>query len=123
MKIVVVDDDRDLRRMTATALSYCVNRDVLSFGDGEHAWNYIEQGGAFDIVISDVDMPDMNGFDLMARVREKYPDKIFIIMSGMARYEETSHRKGANAFLAKPFELNDLFNIVQYFVVEQPPQA
>lgn len=119
MKIIVVEDDRLVRKLTVTALTYCVNREVLSFCDGRKAWEYIEKGNAVDIVLSDVDMPDMNGLDLMAKVKKKYPQIIFIIMSGITEYEKQSQQAGAEAFLAKPFEIKDLFNIVQYFVVEQ----
>ncbi len=66
-------------------------------------------------------MPDMNGFELMSRVKEKHPEMIFIIMSGVAEYEKKSQLAGANAFLAKPFEINDLFSLVQCFVVDQSP--
>jgi len=117
VKIVVVDDDILIKNLTVTALAYCVNREVRSFDNGRLAWEYINAGGEVDIVISDVDMPEMDGFALMKKFREKYPDKIFIIMSGVLEYETKSKMAGANAFLAKPFEINDLFSIVQYFVV------
>jgi hypothetical protein len=99
-------------------LTYCVNREVKSFDNGKLAWEYINTGGEVDMVISDADMPEMDGFELMNRFRQKYPDKIFIIMSGVPDYEKKSQKAGANAFLAKPFEINDLFSIVQYFVVD-----
>lgn len=118
VKILVVEDDSTVRNLTVTALTYCLNRKVLSFIDGRYAWEFIEDGGEVDIIISDVDMPQMNGIDLMTRVRDKYPDKKFIIMSGVRENEDKSRRAGADAFLAKPFEINDLFNIVQDFVVE-----
>ena len=117
VKILVVDDDLLVKDLTVTALTYCVNREVKSFENGRLAWDYIRGGGEVDIVISDVDMPDMNGFELMAKVKEKDPDKIFIIMSGVSDNEKLSTLAGADAFLAKPFEINDLFSIVQYFVV------
>lgn len=94
-----------------------MNREVKSFDNGRLAWDYISGGGEVDIVISDVDMPDMDGFELMAKVKDKYPDKIFIIMSGIYDNEEKSQMAGADGFLAKPFEINDLFGIVQCFVV------
>jgi len=97
-----------------------VNREVLSFENSRLAWEYIQQGGEVDIVISDVDMPGINGFELMTKVRKKYPEKIFIIMSGVSDYEKKSRAEGADAFLAKPFEINDLFSIVQCFVVGEP---
>ena len=115
---MVVDDDTLIRDLTVTALAYCVNREVMSFGSGKQAWQYIQDGNDVDIVITDVDMPDMSGFDLMNKVREKHPDKTVIIMSGVSDYERKSQSAGASAFLAKPFEINDLFNIVQCFVVD-----
>ena len=118
VKIIVVDDDILLRKLTVTALSYCVNRKVVSFSGGRQAWEFIKTTGDVDIVISEAEMPDMSGFDLMAKVRERYPETIFIIMSSVAGHEDRSRKEGATAFLAKPFEINDLFNIVQYFVVD-----
>ena len=119
VKILVVDDDAMIKDLTVTALTYCVNREVKAFDNAKLAWEYIQKGHEVDIVISDVDMPDMNGFELMGKVREKYPDKIFIIMSSVSDNEIKSKRAGADAFLAKPFEINDLFNIVQCFVVDK----
>ena len=118
VKIIVVDDDTLLRKLTVTALSYCVNRKVVSFSGGRQAWDFIKTTGDVDIVISEAEVPDMSGFDLMANVRKIHPETIFIIMSGVAGHEDRSRKEGANAFLAKPFEINDLFNIVQYFVVD-----
>lgn len=118
MKILVVDDDHLIRDLTATALSYCVNREVKSFDSSRTAWEYIRSGNDVDIVISDVDMPDMNGFELLARVRELYPDLLFILMSGEEENASRSRTSGASAFLSKPFEISDLFNIVQCYVVD-----
>jgi len=115
---LVVDDDALVRKLTVTALSYCVNRKVLSFENARLAWEYIQEGNEVDIVVSDVDMPDMNGFKLLTKVKSKYPDKIFIIMSGVSDYEQKSRDEGADAFIGKPFEINDLFSIVQCFIVD-----
>lgn len=115
---MVVDDDHLIRKLTVTALSYCVNREVKSFRSSLQALDYVETGAPVDIVISDVDMPDMNGLELMAKIKEKDPEKIFIIMSGVAEHESRSRMAGATAFLAKPFEINDLFSIVQCYVVD-----
>lgn len=112
-----MDDDSLVRNFTITALSYCVNREVVSFTDGSHAWEYFMSGGEADIIISDVDMPEMNGIELITKVKEKYPDQIFIIMSGVHENESRSREAGANAFLAKPFEVNDLFNLIQHYVI------
>lgn len=104
--------------MTVTALSYCVNREVKSFESSVQALEFIKNDGEVDIVVSDVDMPEMNGLELMHRARKHIPGLIFIIMSGVAEYEQKSRLAGASAFLAKPFEINDLFRIVQCYVVD-----
>jgi hypothetical protein len=54
----------------------------------------------------------------MGKIREKYPSKVFIMMSGISAYEKRSKREGADTFLAKLFEINDLFSIVQCYVIE-----
>lgn len=102
------------------ALTYCVNREVLSFSDGASALDYLKSGGQADIIISDVDMPGMDGFELMSRCRALGRDTAFILMSGVLENREKAERFGADAFLGKPFALNDLFDIVQCFVVDGP---
>lgn len=113
----MVEDDAGIRNFTVNALAYCVNREVLGFRDGLAAWSYIENGGRPDIVISDVDMPEMNGFDLLVKIKAELRDVVFIMMSGKAANEETADRLGADAFLAKPYTITDLFSIVQTYVV------
>lgn len=117
-----MDDDPGVRKLIVNALTYCVNREVLSFADGAAAWQHLKNGGQADIIISDVDMPGMNGFELMSRCRAGSPPLIFILMSGVLDHRERAERSGADAFIGKPFALNDLFDIVQCFVVEGPPR-
>ena len=113
-----MEDDIGIRDLTVNALTYCVNREIVSFRNGQAAWDYLERGGKADIILSDVDMPQMDGFEFMERVKAKGSDIIFIMMSGVESNEEKAEFLGADAFLAKPFAINDLFNIVQTYVVE-----
>lgn len=114
-----MDDDPQIRNLAVNALTYCVNRKVTGVENGRKAWLYLEGGGEVDIIISDVDMPIMNGLELMSRVKQERPETIFIIMSGVAAYEHQARQKGADAFLGKPFEINDLFDIVQCYIVAE----
>jgi CheY-like chemotaxis protein len=95
---------------------YCVNRNVLSFENGMEAWDYLARHGRADIVVADVDMPKMSGFELLSKIKKKFPRKICIIMSGDPSNEKSAKELGADSFLAKPFNLKDLFNIVQTYV-------
>ncbi len=115
---MVVEDDPGIRTLTVDALSYCVNRDVVSFPDGTSAWHYLDRNNGADLVISDVDMPGMSGLELMGKFKEKWSNKIFILMSGREENEAKAESAGADAFLRKPFSINDLFKIVQHFVVD-----
>ncbi len=70
------------------------------------------------MIISDVDMPNMDGFELLEKVKDKNADTVFILMSGRPENEARAEGCKADAFLAKPFSINDLFDIVQTYIVE-----
>jgi CheY-like chemotaxis protein len=117
VKIAVIDNDLLVRDFVVTVLMYCVNRDVLSFDNGLAAWRHIEDHESPDIIISEVDVPGLNGFELLARFKEKCPGKKFLLMSDNPANEQSARNSGADAFLAKPVSVNDLFDVVQTFVV------
>jgi DNA-binding NtrC family response regulator len=114
----VVDDDPMARDFTVDVLAYSVNREVKSFGNGADAWTYIKDPESADIIVSEVDMPQMGGLELLKRVKTEYPKKICILMSSQPGHETAARQSGADAFIAKPFDINDLFDVVQSFVVE-----
>jgi CheY-like chemotaxis protein len=117
VKIAVIDDDLLVRDFIVTVLMYCVNRDVLSFDNGLAAWRYIEGNESPDMIISEIDVPGLNGFELLAKFKEKSPDKKCLLMSDNPDNEQPARNSGADAFLAKPVSVNDLFRVVQTFVV------
>ena len=117
VKIAVIDDDLMVRDFVVTVLMYCVNRDVLSFDSGLAAWRYIEDYESPDIIISEIEVPGLNGFELMAKFKEKSPGKKCLLMSDNPANEQPARNAGADAFLAKPVRVNDLFEVVQTFVV------
>ena len=119
VKIAVVDYDRLTRDLVVNALMYCVNRDVLSFETGFSALAYLDADeDSTDIIVFDVDMPEMNGLALLESIKKKWPSKICVIMSKDPANEKSASDLGADAFLAKPFKVTDLFNIVQKYVVD-----
>ena len=117
VKIAVIDGDLLVRDFVSTVLMYCVNRDVLSFDNGMAAWRYIEGAGSPDIIISEVNVSGLNGFELLAKFKEKYPAKKCLLMSANPDDEQIARDSGADAFLAKPVSVNDLFRVVEAFVV------
>jgi CheY-like chemotaxis protein len=117
VKIVVIDGDLLVRDFISTVLMYCVNRDVISFDNGMAAWRYIEGSDSPDIIISEVDVSGLNGFELLAKFKEKHPAKKCLLMSANPDDEQIARDSGADAFLAKPVSVNDLFRVVEAFVV------
>ena len=103
-------------------LTYSVNREVLPFENGLDAWMYFEDFGVPDIVVADVNLADLTGPELLAKVKGVNRDTAVILYSHLPDEEEIARDSGADAFLAKPFGVNELFGIVQRFVVDGGPQ-
>ncbi|SLM29443.1 Two-component hybrid sensor and response regulator histidine kinase [Desulfamplus magnetovallimortis] len=105
-KILVVDDDKGLRSILTKSF------EVIGFTcseaeDAAAAYEMICQG-SFDLVISDISMPVMDGIELMKKVKLEYPELDFIIMTGFSG--EYSYvdiiDAGASDYMTKPFGIN-----------------
>ena len=114
-----MDKDRLAREFTVDVLEFCVNRSVTAFESGSEAWEYIKRNGNPHIVIAEADLPEMDGFELLANIKAKYPEKTCIIMSQTHSHEKRAEELGADAFLAKPFYVDEIFEIVQRYVIQQ----
>ena len=108
---VLLVEDEDAVRMGGVRALTSRGYTVLEAGDGIEALGVLEEaGGAVDLVVSDVVMPEMDGPSLLRQVRKDHPDIKFIFVSGYA--EDAFARNlpdGAQfGFLAKPFSLKQL---------------
>lgn len=115
---MVVENEAALLHLMVTALRYCVNREVKGFENSTQLMQYFHEGGWADILILNVDVPAVNGFDLITRVKHQHPHQTIIAMSGVKAHAKKAEDHGADGFLGKPFEINHLFDIVQHYVVE-----
>ncbi len=107
-RILVVDDERSVRDLVAESLSY-IGHDVTTAADGADAAEKL-QNGAFDIVVTDMDMPRMDGMELIRHIRQHYPETDTIAITGHAtkyKYVEVINA-GAADFITKPFGLDKL---------------
>ncbi len=79
------------------------------FDDARACLNYFEQEGA-SIIVTDLRMPGMSGFDLLRRVRDLDPDVPVLVMTGYSTVENAveAMKLGANDFLKKPFDFQEL---------------
>lgn len=118
VKIAVVDHERLTREFVVNVMMYSVNREVLEFEDAAGIQAYFDSGGSVDLVLADVYLPDISGMELLKSIKKSFPKTFVIAMSANPADETPAAELGADAFLAKPFVLQDLFAIVQKFVVE-----
>ncbi len=111
--ILVADDDRGIRTVVSHALGRA-GLEVRSTGNAATLWRWISDGDG-DLVITDVLLPDENGLDLIPRIRKLRPELRVVVMSAqntlMTAVRATE--RGAFEYLPKPFDINELVNIVQ----------
>jgi two-component system nitrogen regulation response regulator GlnG len=111
--VLVADDDRGIRTVVSQALSRA-GLEVRSTGNAATLWRWVSDGDG-DLVITDVLLPDENGLDLVPRIRKLRPDLKVVVMSAqntlMTAVKATE--RGAFEYLPKPFDINELVNVVQ----------
>lgn len=107
-RVLVVDDEPALREICQEALSG-VGYDVALAANGQDALGKLG-GKGFDLVISDLRMPDMNGQDLLGQIRQRHLDVDFLVMTGYGTTETAVDimKNGAADYIAKPFDIKHL---------------
>ncbi|HEX9369574.1 MAG TPA: response regulator [Roseiflexaceae bacterium] len=112
--IVVVDDDRDTLNILRRLLDTCIGlHNIISACTAAEALNQIERQ-AVALVITDYCMPDMNGLQLTAAIKERDPETRVVLMTGrpLSDLQEQVCTPQADYYLAKPFSLTTLERIV-----------
>ncbi|MGG3794315.1 sigma-54 dependent transcriptional regulator [Pseudomonas paraversuta] len=106
--ILVVDDEPKLCDLLSSALSQNEVQ-VFTAGNGLHALAILEQED-IDLIISDWRMPGMDGSQLLAEVKVRYPHLPVIVMTAYSTVKNAvqSMRDGAYDYIAKPFDIDEL---------------
>jgi len=114
LNVLVVDDMPAIRRMLRQMLQHLgVQGDIEEAGDGLEAWEAL-QGRSFDLVVCDINMPRMNGLDLLRSLRatDQYQTIPFLLISGEVSEDiiAASAESEVDGYLLKPFKVNSLEN-------------
>lgn len=113
--LLIVDDNPDLTDYLSTALKDKF-REIRIAPDGEEALDTCRKHHP-DMVVSDIQMPRMNGYELCKRVKEDLEISHTPIILLTARHDEESrlfgYKNGADAYLTKPFEVDMLYTIIR----------
>ena len=107
-RVLVVDDNPALLDLLSEHLQGSCY-EVLTASDGSDAIRELERE-AVDVVLSDIQMPAVNGLDLLRYVKEHHPQIEFILMTGYASIETavTAVNLGARSYIRKPFKLTEV---------------
>ncbi len=111
--ILIIEDEKTMRVSLEDAL-LAEGFSVDAVGTGKEGLNALDSGN-FALVITDVRLPDMNGMDIMRRIKEKTPDTMIIVMTAYGSIEDAvdAMRQGAFDYVTKPFSLDELIIDVQ----------
>lgn len=112
IKVLLVEDDRSLREALADTL-LLAGHDYHAVGSAEEALQAVERE-AFSLVVSDVNMPGMDGHQLLGLLRARQPQLPVLLMTAHGAVERAvdAMRQGAADYLVKPFEPKALLDLV-----------
>ena len=106
VKILIVDDSRTVRQLLKLVLMKGLPCQIIEAEDGQKAVDVLRADDAYDLVITDINMPNMNGLSLVKKVRGDLGLQVpIIIITTMGKEEDRDEglSLGANSYLTKPF--------------------
>ncbi len=109
MKILVVDDEPLVRDIVKKGLSRIGGYDVETAQSGPEAVEKMEKD-VFDLVLTDLKMPEMDGLELLKAIKGTRPEVMVILMTAYGSIETAveAMRMGANDYITKPINFDDL---------------
>jgi len=107
LKLLVVDDSSTMRRIIKNTLARLGHKDILEGADGVEGWAALDANPEVDMLITDWNMPEMNGLELVVKVRadERFKDLPIIMVTTEGGKAEviTALKAGVNNYIVKPF--------------------
>jgi two-component system chemotaxis response regulator CheY len=118
--ILIVDDSATMRKIIMRGIRQAGidNADFKEAGDGVEGLQAVA-AGAFDLILSDVNMPNMNGLDFVKAVAEKLgtpPPIVMITTEGSDEIVREAMSRGATGYLRKPFTPEKIQEVIGPFL-------
>lgn len=118
-RILIIDDDLNMRE---TIRDILINNEleILIASNGREGID-LHKRKAFDLIITDIIMPDMDGIEVIIELKKKHPGTKIIAISGGGYYFaddylETARALGADKVIEKPFENTELADVVHHLL-------
>ena len=118
-EVWIVDDDRSIRWVLEKALEK-QQINTLSFDNGNKLLQKLNEH-APDVIISDVRMPEIDGINLLEKIKEKAPNLPVIIMTAYSDLDRavSAFQGGAFEYLSKPFDVDEVMQLVERALAER----
>ena len=112
-RILIVDDEPDVAQTLRDVLEYQGFATEIAH-NGKEALDCLMGGVYFDLVITDMNMPVMDGLELLRRIRQLNKDLPVIVLTGYADFEKgfAAIKEGVSHFMSKPFSVRLLIDAV-----------
>ncbi len=114
-KILAVDDSKSMRQMVSMSLK-SAGHDVTEAEDGAIALDIAKQGGQFDLVVTDINMPNMNGIELITALRAlpnyKFTPILCLTTESSGDMKAKGKEAGATGWIVKPFSPEKLLSVI-----------
>ena len=111
LNVLVVEDDSDIGRIIEVMLREMGFRTIEFLRDGRKAWDAFRNNpDKYQIVVSDWEMPEMNGLQLLKAVRKIRPETLFMMVTVRSDSKSIlkARKAGVTSYLAKPFSPRQL---------------
>lgn len=119
MKILIVDDD-NFSIMLLLSILNKISNDIICVGTGMHAIDTIRENPEINLILLDIVLPDINGYEVTGKIREINQEVLIIAQTAQALSgdREKSIEAGCDDYIAKPYKRNDILDIIQkHFVI------
>ena len=113
MRVLVIEDEADIREIVCEFLSI-LDVDYLSASNGKEAFEIIEKEN-FDIVFTDLKLPDINGMKIIEKIKESDTNTFLAVISGFCEemIKEKAFRAGVDYYIEKPFSFKEISEVLE----------
>ncbi|MDP8286496.1 MAG: response regulator, partial [Candidatus Electryonea clarkiae] len=112
IKVLIVDDEKSITQNMSKYFTevYIGEFDVIATNDSLQVIPMLEENQDTQVIISDYQMPNLNGFELLLKIKKKFPTIFFIMMTGFgtAELRDNARQSGAVQYVEKPFNIPDI---------------
>lgn len=116
-QVLIVDDDEHIRVIVSKLIEHA-GYHPLTAPEGGEALALLATGEPVDLIILDIDMPGLNGFEVLKRARDQGVTAPVVMLTARGKDEHVleGYQLGADYYVTKPFQARTVLNIVEFLI-------